>query len=334
MLKPSDLISLPYTPDLSEGGVAYACRWLAGTWGRMGEASAERLRRSAGGAAVELAFRRYLAGLAVPFEVREGTPFSQPEVYHLALGGHRCDLISTLITRPAQVSQLRRDPASLFQAVALIPLERFATEGHKPDDLYVFAFLLGAVAAAQEDLQAASAAGQRVHLIHSLPEPWRRPGNWRRLERLALKSECAQALPVEIGGLDAQRNYVTAECELLPLKRVTVPQEFYSLAYMHAGQLPEKRLGLHSPVCGEPYIIPPHAWADIWIEGEQIRLAGWLTHEEFRRKAAVLNAGMPTFQFAHTHTKNLLVPLHALNPLGGLLERVKSWEAGKRDSVK
>ena len=95
----------------------------------MGEAPAERLRRSAGGAAVELAFRRYLTGQAVPFEVREGTPFSQPEHYNLALGGHRCDLISYLITRPGQVAQLRRDPASLLQAPALIPLESFAAEG-------------------------------------------------------------------------------------------------------------------------------------------------------------------------------------------------------------
>ena len=98
----------------------------------------------------------------------------------------------------------------------------------------------------------------------------------------------------------------------------SVPQEFFSLAYMHAGRLPETRLGLHSPVRGEAYIIQPHEWADIWIQGEQILLAGWLTHEEFRSKASVLNAGMPTFQFAHTHTKNLLVPLHELKPLGGL----------------
>jgi len=330
LINSSDLIQLPYTPDLSEGGSAYAGRWLAGMYGRMGAAPAERLRRSAGEAAVELAFRRYLTRQAVPFEVRGATPFSQPEHYNLALGGHRCIIISYLISRTSQVAQLRREPGGLFQAPALIPLEQFATEGLKPDDLYVFAFLAGAVAAGQEDMKTAIAASLPLHLMHTLPEAWRRPATWQQLEQLTLKSECAESIPVEIGGLDAQRNFLTAACDLPQRTRIPVTQEFYSLAYMQAGRLPEARLGLHSPVRGEAYIIQPYEWADIWIRGDQILLAGWLTHEEFRSKAAVLNAGMPTFQFFHTHTKNLLVPLHELKPLGSLLERVKSWEAGKR----
>jgi hypothetical protein len=83
--------------------------------------------------------------------------------------------------------------------------------------------------------------------MHVLPEAWRRPSAWRRLERLALKSECAQPMAVEIGGLDAQRGFVMEPCELPPLKRVAARQEFYSLAYIRTGSLPEKRLGLHSP---------------------------------------------------------------------------------------
>lgn len=103
MLKPSDLILLPYTTDLSQTGIACACRWLAGTFERMGELPAERMRRSAGAAAVELAFRRHLSAQAVPFEVREETPFSQPEHFSLALGGHRCEMITYMITRPNQL---------------------------------------------------------------------------------------------------------------------------------------------------------------------------------------------------------------------------------------
>jgi hypothetical protein len=333
MITSSDLISLPYTPDLSEGGIAYACHWLAGAYERMGDSPAERLRSRSGGAAVELAFRRYLTTQAVPFEVREGTPFSQPEHYTLALGGHRCDIISYLITRPGQLAQLRQDPASLLQAPALIPLEQFAAEGHKPDDLYVFAFLTGKVTASQEDVKIAIAAAQTIHLIHPLPEAWRRPAGWRRLERLALKSDCATNVPVEIGGLNAQREFTVAVYELPPRTRLEVAQEFYSLTYMHAGRLPGARLGLHSPVRGEAYIIQPYEWGDIWIEGKQILLAGWITHEEFRSKAAVLNTGMPTFQFAHTRIKNLLVRAEALNPLGSLMEKVRGWEAGNTINI-
>jgi hypothetical protein len=334
MLKASDLIQLPYTPDLSEGGSAYACRWLASTYGRLGDAPAERLRRCAAQAAVELAFRRHLTGQDVPFEVREGTPFSQPEHYSLTLGGHRCNIISYLITRPSQVAQSRQNPASLLQAPALIPLEQFSAEGQKPDDLFLFAFLAGELATSQEHIQSACAAGQSVHLVHLMPEAWRRPARWLRLERLALKSECAELMPMELGGLDFRREFLTAACKLPALTRQPVTQEFYSLAYVHAGRLPEARLGLHSPVRGEAYIIQSHQWENLWIQGEQILLAGWLTHEGFRSKATVLNAGMPTFQFTHTHTKNLLVPTGALNPVGGLLEKVREWEDGKKDSNK
>ncbi len=329
MLNASNLIQLPYTSDLSEGGCAYACRWLAGTYGHLGDSPAGQLRRCASGAAVELAFRRYLSRQAVPFEVRVGAPFSQPGYYALELGGHRCDLISYLVSRPNQVAQLSRDPASLLQAPALVPLDQFAADGHKPGDLFVFAFLAGRVAASVEDVKSASAASQTIHLIHPLPDPWRRPAGWQPLEQLALKSECAMNVPVEIGGLDGEREFSVAVCELPPRTRVKVPKEFYSLAYIHPGSLPTARLGVHSPVCGDPYILQPHEWSDIWIRGEQILLAGWLTHEEFRSKAQVLNAGMPTFQFAHTHTRNLQVPLSELNPLGGLLGKVREWEAGK-----
>ena len=36
MISASDIIRLPYTPDLTEGGIAYACRSLNYTYNRMG----------------------------------------------------------------------------------------------------------------------------------------------------------------------------------------------------------------------------------------------------------------------------------------------------------
>jgi hypothetical protein len=61
--------------------------------------------------------------------------------------------------------------------------------------------------------------------------------------------------------------------------------------------------------------------------GLDILLTGWSSREEFRRRASVLNAGMPTFQYARTRTKNLMVPMVELNPLGELFEKVRLWEA-------
>jgi len=330
MLSSSDLLHLPYTPDLTEGGIAYACRSLAYTYGRMGGSPVDRLRRIVGGVAAELAFRRTLSEQAIPFNVLGATPFTHPDRYDVSLGGHRCDLKSFLITRRQQISLIQQDPALVLQAPALVPLDQFAAEGHKPDDLYLFAFLLGVVAAAREDVDRATAAGQPAYLIHPLPDEWARPANWLPLEKLALKSECETPITVEIGGQNAGREFVTATLELPPKKRVPVEQSFYSLAYIHAARRPEARIGLHSPVRGEAYIVPAHEWGNIWVYGMDILLTGWLTHEEYRRKAKVLNAGMSTFQYARTRTKNLLVPMAELNPLAPLLKKVKAWEMEKR----
>ena len=330
MITSTDLLHLPYTPDLTEGGIAYACRSLASSHSRMGDSTVDRMRRIVAGVAVELAFRRTLTEQAIPFAVLGATPFNHPDRYDVSLGGHRCNLKSFLITRRPQIAQLRQDPAILLQAPALVPLDQFAAEGHKPDDLYLFAFLLGVVAASMEDVDKASAAGQPNYLIHPLPKEWARPAGWLPLENLALKSECEAPISVEISGQNGGREFVTATLELPPKKRVPVEQSFYSLACIHAARRPEARIGLHSPLRGEVYIIPPHAWGNIWVYGMEILLTGWLTHEEYRRKAKVLNAGMSTFQFARTRIKNLHIPMVELNPLAPLLAHVKEWEAERR----
>jgi hypothetical protein len=335
MLTSTDLIHLPFTPDLTEGGIAYACRSLATTSERMGDsrpragtwANVERLRRIVGGVTAELGFRRNLTKQAIPYNVLGATPFTHPDRYDVSLGGHRCNLMSFLITRREQITQLRQDPALVLRAPALVPLDQFADEGHKPDDLYLFAFLLGLVAAAREDVDKAVAAGQPTYIIHPLPDEWRRPADWLQLEKLALKSECEAPISVEIGGQNVEREFVTATLELPPKKRVPVEQSFHSLAFIHATRRPEARIGLHSPVHGEAFIVPAHSWGNIWVYGMDILLIGWLSHQEYRRKAKVLNVGMHTFQYARTRVKNLLVPMNELNPLAPLLAHVKEWEA-------
>ena len=328
MICSADLLHLPYTPDLSQAGIAYACRSLAFTYDRMGGSPVDRLRRIAAGVAVELALRRHLGEQGIPFDVLGATPFTRPDRYDLSLGGRRCDVKSFFISRRSQIELLRRDPGQALQAPALVPLDQFAAEGHKPGDLYLFAFLLGLAAASREDVDKALAAGQPVHLIHPLPDDWARPSSWLPLEKLALKSECRAPVTVELGGQDERRDFVTARLELPPRTRVPVAQTFYSLAYVHAADQPAARIGLHCPRRGEPYLVAPHEWGNIWVYGMEVLLTGWLSHDEFHRKGSVLNAGLPTFQYARTRTKNLQVPMAELNPLGELFERVRAWEQG------
>jgi hypothetical protein len=180
MVTSADFIHLPYTLDLTEGGIACARRSLACSHERMGNSLVEHLRHIAGGVAVELAFRRYLAEQAVPYKVLGAAPFTNPDQYDVALGGHRCIVKSFLTTHRNQIVRLRRDPASLLQAPALLPIDPFAGEDHKPDDLYLFAFFLGVVAASREELDKAIAAKQRLSLIHLCRRPGRGRGTGSR----------------------------------------------------------------------------------------------------------------------------------------------------------
>ncbi len=333
MLTSADFIRLPYTPDLTEGGIAYACRSLAYTYNRMGGSPFQRLRRIVAGVAVELAFRRFLGEQAVPFDVLGATPFTEPDRYDVSLGGHRCDLKSYHLSRRRQIARIRREPGLLLQAPALVPLDQYNAEGHRPDDIYLFAFLLGVIAASQEDTARAQAAGQPVYFIAPLPDAWARPSVWSPLERLALKSECDQPLRLELGGQDAERRFVTRTLDLPPRQRVLLPERWYTVAYLHARRRPEARLGIHSPQRGAAYIIQPHEWGNIWVYGMDIFLAGWITRQEFRRKASLLHAGAPIFQYTRTRTKNLAVPLAELSPLAPLLEQVRLWEADRKDRL-
>jgi hypothetical protein len=329
MLTVSNLIHLPYTPDLTNAGVAYACRSLACSWNIRGGAPVEQLRHTVADVAVELAFRHHLSRQDIPIHVLDATPFTHLDWHDISLGGHRCMVKSLLISRRDQITQLHRDPAIMLQAPALLPVDQFAAEDQKPDDLYLFAFFLGVVAAGQTDVSKAIAARQPVFLIHLLPLAWTRPANWIPLENLALKSECAAPVTVEIGGQDAGRNFITARLDLPPRQRMSVKESFHSLAYIHVQRRPEARIGIHSPLHGAPYVIPAHAWGNLWVYGMDIILTGWITHEEYRRKARVLNAGRRTFPFEQTPSKSLLVPVSELNPLGRLLEKVRQWEVEK-----
>lgn len=331
MITISDLIRLPYTPDLTEGGIAYACRSLSHTYDRMGSSPFDRLRRIVAGVAVELAFRRYLGQQNIPFDVKGATPFTDPDRYDVSLGGHRCDIKSFLISHRTQITALRADLGLMLKAPALVPLDQYSAEGHSEEDLYLFAFLTGLIAASPDDMQKASEAGRPIYLIHTMPKSWTQPQNWIPLGPLALKSESDETLRLEIGGQDAGRDFVTRSIELAPRTRLEVEADFHSLAYVHVQSRPSARLGIHSPSRQETYLIEPTMWSNIWVYGMDIYLTGWISRGEFRRRASLIHEGSRVFQYDRTRTKNLAVPLGDLRPLPELFERVRKWGTHETD---
>ncbi|MGA7192467.1 MAG: hypothetical protein WBW94_02475 [Anaerolineales bacterium] len=323
MITVSDLLRIPYTPDLTEGGIAYASRSLPHTYDRMGGSSFDRLRRIVAGVAVELAFRRYLTQQNIPFDIKGATPFTDPDRYDVSLGGQRCDIKSFLISYRTQINSLRVDPKLILKAPALVPLDQYSADGQSDNDLYLFAFLTGLVAVSPDDFQKAVDANQPIYLIHTMPKPWVRPNSWIPLGRLALKSESDETLRLEIGGQDSGRDFMTRKLVLPPHTRVEVNGDFYSLAYVHVESKPKARLGIYSPTRKETYLIEPMTWSNIWVYGMDIFLTGWITREEFRRRATLIREGSRVFQYDQTRTKNLAVPVSDLKPMSELFERIR-----------
>ena len=327
MITTSDLLRIPYTPDLTEGGIAYAGRSLPHTYDRMGGSPFDRLRRIVSGVAVELAFRRYLTQQKIPFDIKGATPFTDPDRYDVSLGGHRCDIKSFLISHRNQVTSLRADPELILKAPALVPLDQYSADGHLDNDLYLFAFLTGLVAASPDDLQKAVDANQPTYLIHTMPKSWMRPQLWIPLGALALKSESDETLKLEIGGQKSGRDFTTRKVELPPRTRLEVNGDFYSLAYVHVESKPKARLGIYSPIKKETYLIEAISWSNIWVYGMDIFLTGWITREEFRHRASLIYEGSRVFQYDRTRTKNLAVPVSELKPMRELFERLRVQKA-------
>jgi hypothetical protein len=330
MITPSDFIHLPYTADLTDGGIAYAVRSLPYTYDRMGGSSFDRLRRIVAGVAVELAFRRYLHEQGVPFDVKGATPFTDPDRYDVSLGGHRCDIKSFLITYREQISALRSDPSLVLQAPALVPSDQHAREAHEEHDLYLFAFLGALLAASSQDLKRAIEHGQPVTMLFNLPEAWVRPRSWNPLGSLALKSEAQEPIVIELAGQDGARDFITRRIKLPPRTRLTIDDPFFSLSSIQSEQLPSARLGVHSPSKGETLVIQPHEWGNIRVYGLEILLTGYMARREFGNKASHVPPGSRVFQYDRTRAKNLAVPVADLHPLKDLFERVKVW-GQKRD---
>jgi hypothetical protein len=325
MISAADFVHLPCTPDLIEGGIAYACQSLPHIYQPREASPPTRLRRLAAAVGVELAFRRYLAAQDIPFGVRNLTPFASPERFDVALGGRRCEIKSFFISRRLQVAALRVQPGLALKAPALVPLDHYSTDGQSADDLYLFAFLTGTVAQSAGHAPRAAGNGARTFLIHVMPRAWARPDAWISLGPLALKSDSDQSIRLELGGQDAGRNFVTRSVELPRRTRVEVEVDFHSLAFVHAEKAPGGQLGVHSPSRRETYLIGPRDWRDIWVQGQDLFLTGWMPRDEFRRRARLIPEGRRVFQFDETRTKNLAVAMSDMRPLAELLDRVRAW---------
>lgn len=323
MISVSDVLHVPCTHDLIKGGIAHAIHSLPYQLYRASSSPYERLRRAVAGAAVELAFRRYLSEHEIPFEVKSALPFTERERYDVTLGGRRCEMKSFLISYSDQIAEIQQNPQVLLKAPALVASDQHAGDGHSHHDLYLFAFLSGFITTSQADLQKVIEAKQPYCFIHAMPEEWSRPSTWRPLGKLVLKSESEESLILELAGQDAGREIRSITVELPPRTRIEIQSEFFSLSHIHIKSVPAARIGIHNSVGKQTHTIGTLNWGNLWVYGQDIWLVGYIPREEFSRRARFIQAGAHVFQYNHTQVKNLAVPVAELRPLSELFGRVK-----------
>jgi len=331
MLSAASIVRLPYEPSLTLAGIEYAKKSLHYTYNRMNLDAPARLRKIVAGVAVELAFQRWLDSNQVPYDRLGMTAFTEKDKYDLRLGGRRCDLKSFLLSNRQKISTLRRDPTWLLDAAALVPEDQFASNSLEENDFYLFGFLAGLETRRTEDLKKAIEAGQNFYLLHTLSAPaWLSQTRWQSLGRLALKSNAAQPLDVEVGGQNERREALVEQVRLGPRTRIQTQYEFYSLLYLHTPHLPDGAVGVNSPALKQTHLIAQTDWINIWIYGLEIYLAGWLTKAEFRTLSQRLPAGTRVKQYPSTQTANRSVFVRELRPMFELADLVKKSEWGRR----
>lgn len=329
MLTSGDLIHLPFTSDLTQAGVDYTCRLFTHTGASLA-ATPLQWQSAVSDKAAELAFRRLLGELDVPYASTWSTPFSDPDRSYITLGGHRCELSCNHIWDKEAIRRLRRDSASLLEFFPFAVSDRAIREQRKGDDLIVFAVTTAIVARSRQDIQRALAGHHPAYLIHALPESWANPGGWTSFRPLSLESEASSPVLVELAGRGPDRAYQSEQVLLQPRSRIQAGQDFFALSMVHINHPPDGRIGLSTPRLRRAYRISKDRWQNIWVYGFDIILAGYLPYWELRRQAIEGTSDKTRHRAGPASCrpgKGMLVPIESARPLGDLFRRVKNWAA-------
>ena len=183
-----DLVLLPYTEDLTQAGIHFACRSFPIPDDGLGISTIGRMQRIVARKAAELGFRRHLSALGLPYENWAGMPFTAPQQSDVFLGKRRCLIQSLLISQPGQVHHLQQDPERLLTASAFIPEDQLFNPSYSDLDVFIFAIVLASATSGYGELQRTHAAGKTVYLVHLLPASWAQPAIWMPIHPITLTS--------------------------------------------------------------------------------------------------------------------------------------------------
>lgn len=326
MLTEADIIQIPYTPDLTESGIAFAKRWLVEGHASSASSITMQMRKQVSNAAVELAFRRYLNTNKIPFDIKNALPFSDPGQFNVHLGGHRCILQNNLVKSRKLISGLRNEPGKIMSEPVFISEEELPSADRYGKEILIFSALLGLTANSRDDLQKVQKAGQPVCMIHPVSIPKVKLTEQASPGFVLLKSESKLPVQVEIGGLDSSGQFSSERITLPTLKSIFSNNSFSVIKYIQCENIPSARIAMKHTNTRGVYIIQPEEWHNIYIYGMEIWLPGYLPQDEFRRRSIAGYTPSLLYQTGPLKQKQLSLPAGSLLPLQKLFEQVKKWK--------
>ncbi len=325
MVTISDFITLSYSNDLTQAGIAYGLRSLPYSYPRERGDVPQRLRQVVASKGVELAFKRYLVARGIPHKVWGTARFANPEGHALELGGRECVLATAFLSEKDTIRKVHQTPEALLPAQVAVPSGQVPSLLQVRNMIYVFAFLTALIAGTRQRVARAMEAGQDTCLVHNVPPEKFCSKQGSSLGEVSLKCDTSKPVSITLGGQKAKREFQSVRLTLSPRERLVVPVEFYSLSYLQIEKWPDGVVGLHSPLCKEPYLISSSQWANIWVYGMRIIFVGYLPGETFAREAQRLPPGKRIFPGRKTLVENLVFPVHELRPLQELFDRTREW---------
>ena len=202
MLSLSDVVRLPYTPDLTLAGIADTCRKRARAAYPSQPVILENLHASVASTASELAFRRYLDQQHVAYQLRKSPTPNNPDQRVLELAGNRCEWICPLISNHSDIQQLGEDANRLLALPVRLPRYTFIPSLAGDEDRMIFSFVIGLVTRTSRELEKTRTGQQPEYLIHFFPKPTFGGQYWTPLGQIELQANCRQPFGLECAGLN------------------------------------------------------------------------------------------------------------------------------------
>ncbi len=280
MLRSSDLIHLPFPPDMTPAGIAVASRRLAYSSLTNEPIHINTLRLDVAHACVELAFRRYLLDRGVQFQSEEANPFTEPDRITIVLGGRRTALETSLIAEREAVKRQQIDPDLLLASPIQISARLQSADLRSGNDLTIFAFAVAGVHAKREELLQAAQNAEPFLCSHIMPQAWRHPGVRNSPGELSLIYSGESPVVMDVYGIDLQREPCVERITLDPQTRVKSKAAFLLVSCLHTSAIPTARVEIRSSAHRHLYTIMPLQWSNVWVYGQEIILAGYLPGEE------------------------------------------------------